>query len=77
MTQAHTKNFTFAEYLAYDTGTDSHRELVKGEVVVMPVASRLHGEMIQLFLLVARVYHQTEFQGQDILKSNTLVKYIS
>lgn len=52
MTQARTKNFTFAEYLAYDTGSDCHTELVKGEVVVMPVASPLHGEIIQQLFLI-------------------------
>lgn len=36
------KLFTFAEYLAYDDGTDTHYELVDGKLLEMPPSIRLH-----------------------------------
>ncbi|MFN6571132.1 Uma2 family endonuclease [Dendronalium sp. ChiSLP03b] len=51
MTAITNKQLTLEEYLKYDDGTDSHYELVAGELVAMPPESpqNIH---ISLFLLV-------------------------
>ncbi|MBW4693161.1 MAG: Uma2 family endonuclease [Lyngbya sp. HA4199-MV5] len=43
------KRLTFEEYLDYDDGTDTHYELVAGELAAMPPESRLNSQ-ISLFL---------------------------
>lgn len=40
-----TQPMTLADYLAYDNGTDSHYELVNGELVQMPPESRLNDQI--------------------------------
>jgi Uma2 family endonuclease len=42
-----TKRYTFAEYLAYDDGTDTSYELVNGELVAMSLGTGLHGGIIE------------------------------
>lgn len=44
------QRLTFEEYLNYDDGTDTHYELVAGELVAMPPESR-GNSLITLFLL--------------------------
>lgn len=44
------QRLTFEEYLNHDDGTDTHYELVAGELIVMPPESRL-SSLIALFLL--------------------------
>lgn len=51
MTEAAIGRLTFEEYLNYDDGTDTHYELVAGELVAMPPESR-GNSLITLFLLV-------------------------
>ena len=41
-----TSRLTFAEYLAYDDGTDTCYELVNGELVPMSLGVGLHGEIM-------------------------------
>jgi Uma2 family endonuclease len=43
-----TEKLTFAEYLAYDDGTDTRYELVNGELVPMGVGSGEHGEITKI-----------------------------
>jgi Uma2 family endonuclease len=43
-----TEKLTFAEYLAYDDGTDTRYELVNGELIPMGVGSGEHGEITKL-----------------------------
>jgi Uma2 family endonuclease len=43
-----TEKLTFAEYLAYDDGTDTRYELVNGELVPMGVGSGEHGAIVEL-----------------------------
>jgi Uma2 family endonuclease len=53
----HSKILTFAEYIAYDDGTDTRYELVDGELVEMPpepplnsnISKRLFVELLKLF----------------------------
>jgi Uma2 family endonuclease len=51
MTAITGKGLTLEEYLKYDDGTDSHYELVSGELVAMPPESPKNVQ-ISLFLLV-------------------------
>lgn len=51
MTAITGKRLTLEEYLKYDDGTDSHYELVAGELVVMPPESPKNVQ-ISLFLLI-------------------------
>lgn len=44
------QKMTLEEYLAYDDGTDTHYELVNGELVAMPPESRLNAR-IAMFLV--------------------------
>jgi Uma2 family endonuclease len=44
------QRLTFEEYLNYDDGTDTHYELVAGELIAMPPESR-ENSLIALFLL--------------------------
>lgn len=55
-----TQKMTFEEYLAYDDGTDTHYELVDGELVPMPPESRLNAR-IAMFL-VAELLHFIPFR---------------
>jgi Uma2 family endonuclease len=41
-----TSRLTFAEYLAYDDGTDTCYELVNGELIPMSLGVGLHGEIM-------------------------------
>jgi Uma2 family endonuclease len=41
-----TQPLTLTDYLAYDDGTDTHYELVAGELVPMSLGSGLHGEIM-------------------------------
>jgi Uma2 family endonuclease len=50
MNQVTKKRMTFEEYLHYDDGTDTHHELVGGELVEMPPEDRINSK-IALFLL--------------------------
>jgi Uma2 family endonuclease len=43
-----TEKLTFAEYLAYDDGTNTRYELVNGELVSMGVGTGEHGAVIEL-----------------------------
>ena len=38
-----TPKLTFEEYLKYDDGTDTHYELVNGELIPMSLGSGQHG----------------------------------
>jgi Uma2 family endonuclease len=42
-----TKRLSFAEYLAYNDGTDTRYELVDGELVEMGVGTGLHGAILK------------------------------
>lgn len=55
-TQAVTKRLTFAEYLAYDDGTDTRYELVNGELIPMSLGSGQHGAVAEFL----NVYFQAE-----------------
>ena len=48
MTQTPLKNVTFEEYLTYDDGTDNRYELVDGEVVMVPLPTAEHSDVIDL-----------------------------
>jgi Uma2 family endonuclease len=43
-----TEKLTFAEYLAYDDGTNTRYELVNGELVAMGVGTGEHGEITKI-----------------------------
>ncbi|MDX2241824.1 MAG: Uma2 family endonuclease [Leptolyngbyaceae cyanobacterium bins.302] len=43
-----TKRLTFAEYLAYNDGTDTRYELLDGELIDMGVGTGLHGAILKL-----------------------------
>ena len=45
MTIATTKKMTLAEYLTYDDGTDTHYELVDGELTRMSLGTGEHGDI--------------------------------
>jgi Uma2 family endonuclease len=50
------KQFTLAEYLAYDDGTDKRYELVNGELIEMPSESDLNNQIaISLLLTFAQL----------------------
>lgn len=71
MTQTPSKSklLTFEEYLAYDDGTDTHYELVDGELVEMPpkspenndIAKRLFVELLKHFA-IALIAYNTEIE---------------
>jgi len=73
-TAAPKKRLTFAEYLAYDDGTDTRYELVDGELVEMPtesdennrIATLLFVELIKLlpYHLVAHKDTEIEVSGR-------------
>ena len=46
-TKAVSKRFTFAEYLAYDDGTNTHYELVNGELIPMSLGNGQHGAVTE------------------------------
>jgi Uma2 family endonuclease len=48
MPQSPTKNLTFEEYLTYDDGTDNRYELVDGELVMVPLPTADHSDVIDL-----------------------------
>src|SRR5919199_415712 len=48
MTQTPLKNLTFEEYLTYDDGTDNRYELVDGELVMVPLPTAEHSDVIDL-----------------------------
>lgn len=48
MTQASVKNLTFEEYLTYDDNTDNRYELVNGELVMVPLPTADHSDVIDL-----------------------------
>jgi len=48
MVQLLTKTYSFAEYLAYEDGTDNKYELVNGELQLMPTASGFHALVLVL-----------------------------
>jgi Uma2 family endonuclease len=48
MVQLLTKTYSFAEYLAYDDGTDNKYELVNGELQLMTTASGFHALILVL-----------------------------
>jgi Uma2 family endonuclease len=48
MVQLLTKTYSFAEYLAYNDGTDNKYELVNGELQLMPTASGFHALVLVL-----------------------------
>jgi Uma2 family endonuclease len=48
MTQASVKNLTFEEYVTYDDGTDNRYELVEGELVMVPLPTADHSDVIDL-----------------------------
>ncbi|MUL36974.1 Uma2 family endonuclease [Gloeocapsopsis dulcis] len=47
MIQALPKNLSFAEYLAYDDGTDTRYELVYGELVAMSQPTGQHADIAE------------------------------
>ncbi|MGG6269934.1 Uma2 family endonuclease [Leptolyngbya sp. AN03gr2] len=69
-TRSQTKPMTFAEYLAYDDGTDTRYELVDGELVEMPpesdsnndVAKRILFELLKHFPINLIAYKDTEIE---------------
>jgi Uma2 family endonuclease len=48
MTQTPLKNLTFEEYLTYDDETDNRYELVDGELVMVPLPTAEHSDVIDL-----------------------------
>lgn len=54
MTTSPTKNLTFEEYLTYDDGTDNRYELVNGELVMVPLPTADHSDVIDLLLEIFR-----------------------
>ena len=48
MAKVSTKNLTFEEYLTYDDGTDNRYELVNGELVMVPLPTADHSDVIDL-----------------------------
>jgi len=48
MVQLLTKTYSFAEYLAYEDGTDNKYELVNGELQLMPTTSGFHALVLVL-----------------------------
>ncbi len=48
MTKALTYNYTFEEYLTCDDGTDNRYELVDGELVMVPLPTGDHSDVIDL-----------------------------
>lgn len=55
MTTARAKHLTFEEYLAYDDGTDNCYELVDGELVMVPLPTADHSDVIDLLSDAFRV----------------------
>lgn len=54
MPQTSTLNLTFEEYLAYNDGTDNRYELVNGELIMVPLPSADHADIIDLLLEIFR-----------------------
>lgn len=48
MTTSPTKNLTFEEYLVYDDGTDNRYELINGSLVMVPLPTADHSDVIDL-----------------------------
>ena len=48
MPQTPTLNLTFEEYLTYDDGTDNRYELVDGDLVMVPLPTADHSDVIDL-----------------------------
>ncbi|MBD1903646.1 Uma2 family endonuclease [Trichocoleus sp. DQ-A3] len=48
MTQTTLKNLNFEEYINYDDGTDNRYELVNGELVMVPLPTADHSDVIDL-----------------------------
>jgi Uma2 family endonuclease len=69
MTQASAttqKLFTLEEYLAYDDGTDTHYELVNGELVSMPAESDLNG-----LIVVMLMFALSQFVSPELFRVKT------
>ncbi|WGV27929.1 Uma2 family endonuclease [Halotia branconii] len=49
-----TRKFTFAEYLAYNDGTDTRYELINGELIPMSLGSGQHGSVAEFLNLCFR-----------------------
>jgi Uma2 family endonuclease len=52
MIQLLTKTYSFAEYLAYEDGTDNRYELVNGELQLMPTASGFHALILHFIFKI-------------------------
>jgi len=52
MVQLLTKTYSFAEYLAYNDGTDNRYELVNGELQLMTTASGFHALILHLIFKI-------------------------
>lgn len=72
-----TQKMTFEEYLAYDDGTETHYELVDGELVEMPPEDRINSK-IALFLLakLLKVFPEDRlcYKDTELEVSGSLVK---
>lgn len=54
MSQTSTLNLTFEQYLVYDDRTDNRYELVNGELIMVPLPSADHADIIDLLLEIFR-----------------------
>ena len=53
------QNLTFEEYLTYDDATDNRYELVNGELVMVPLPTADHSDVIDLLsdIIKAEIIH--------------------
>jgi Uma2 family endonuclease len=75
MTQTPVKNLTFEQYLTYDDGTDNRYELVDGELVMVPLPTADHSDVIDLLCDAFR--EQIRLQGQPWKVKRDVGVYIS
>ncbi|MGJ5676780.1 MAG: Uma2 family endonuclease, partial [Nostochopsis sp.] len=62
MTQTPVK-LTFEEYLTYDDGTDNIYELVDGELVMVPLPTGKHSDVIDLLALAIASAIPQQYRG--------------
>jgi Uma2 family endonuclease len=74
MVQLLTKTYSFAEYLAYDDGTDNKYELVNGELKLMPAASGFHAFILVFFYDILKAEIDRIKQQWKVMPGNVGVR---